>query len=350
MTQLERTTSTSWALAIVQALELEGLEGSELFARLGLDHGLLADPDARIPQDQMTRLWELAVELSGNPSIGLSMARVIRPAHFNVVGFALLSSANLREGVARLVRYQRIIGEASDMTLVQSPESYTVELHIHGDSVPAPRQSHDAALAYLLAFFRWMTGSHIVPLQVSFAYPQPADTRAHEALFLCPLVFGAASYSMRFARGVMDAKLASGNATLAQMHDQFAGDYLARFEQTRVTHQARQVLCRLLPQGEPKRQTVASELRMSTRTLQRRLQEEHTSFQQLLDETRRELAIQLLRQRRLTLLEVAYLLGFADPSNFFRAFKRWFGMPPGQYREQHLDAGTTESRPPGDPA
>ena len=132
----------------------------------------------------------------------------------------------------------------------------------------------------------------------------------------------------------MEAPLATGNETLAQLHDQFAGEYLARFEQTRVTHQARQVLCRLLPQGEPKRQAVASALRMSTRTLQRRLQDENTSFQQLLDETRRELAMQFLRQKRMTLLEIAYLLGFADPSNFFRAFKRWFGMPPGQFREQ----------------
>ncbi|GGC88141.1 AraC family transcriptional regulator [Halopseudomonas salina] len=349
MTQLERTTSSNWALAIVQALELEGLVGKDLFATLGMNHELLADPDARIPQDQMTRLWELAVQLSNNPAIGLNMARVIRPAHFNVVGFALLSSTNLREGLARLVRYQRIIGEASDMSLLQSPDSYTMELHIHGDTVPAPRQSHDAAMAYMIAFFRWMTGEQIVPLQVSLAYPQPADISSYEALFQCPLVFGASIYSMSFAREVMDAKLASGNTTLAQMHDQFAGDYLARFEQTRVTHQARQVLCRLLPQGEPKRQSVASALSMSTRTLQRRLQEENTSFQHLMDETRRELAMQLLRQRRLTLLEVAYLLGFADPSNFFRAFKRWFGMPPGQYREQHLESKMPNLNDTGDP-
>jgi AraC-like DNA-binding protein len=338
----ERTTSSSWALAIVQALEIEGLDCSALFEQLGLDYAILNNPDARIAQDQMTRLWSLAVQVSGNPAIGLNMARVVRPAHFNVVGFALLSSTNLREGLSRLVRYQRIIGEASDMSLKQSPDSYALELHIHGDTVPAPRQSHDAALAYLLAFLRWMTGSPIAPLRVGFAYDQPVDTAAYAALFQCPLVFGATRYSMEFSRSVMESRLATGNATLAQMHDQFAGDYLARFEQTRVTHQARQVLCRLLPQGEPKRQAVASALSMSTRTLQRRLQEEQTSFQQLLDETRQALAMQLLRQRRLTLLEVAYLLGFADPSNFFRAFKRWFGMPPGQYREQHLDRKTPE--------
>lgn len=337
----ERTTSSSWAKAIVQTLEQEGLRGPDLFADLGLDYSLLADPDARIPQDQMTRLWQRAVSLSGNPAIGLGMARVIRPAHFNVVGFSLLSSSSLKDAVARLVRYQRIIGESSDMTQTQTPDSYVLELQIHGDTLPAPAQSHDAALAYLLSFFRWMTGDPIVPRRVGFAYPQPDVLAPYEALFQCPLVFGQACYSIEFSRQIMEAPLSSGNETLAQMHDQFAGEYLARFEQTRVTHQARQVLCRLLPQGEPKRQAVASALRMSTRTLQRRLQDENTSFQHLLDETRRELAMQFLRQKRMTLLEIAYLLGFADPSNFFRAFKRWFGMPPGQYREQFLERQST---------
>ncbi|PKM30299.1 MAG: AraC family transcriptional regulator [Gammaproteobacteria bacterium HGW-Gammaproteobacteria-11] len=344
----ERTTSSSWVMGIVQALELEGLQGQQLFSDLGLDYSLLSDPDSRIPQDQMTRLWQRAVAVSGNPAIGLNMARVVRPAHFNVVGFALLSSRSLKEGLGRLVRYQRIIGEGADMALVQAPDSYSLQLQIHGDSLPAPRQSHDAALAYILAFLRWMTGEHLRPIEAGFAYPQPEDLTPYQSLFDCPLSFSQPHYHLRFDRAMMERPLATGNETLAQMHDQFAGEYLARFEQTRVTHQARQVLCRLLPQGEPKRQAVASALRMSTRTLQRRLQDEHTSFQQLLDETRRELAMQFLRQRRLTLLEIAYLLGFADPSNFFRAFKRWFGMPPGQYREQlEREAEQARNEPEG---
>ncbi len=130
----------------------------------------------------------------------------------------------------------------------------------------------------------------------------------------------------------MEMTLPTANEALAQLHDRFAGEYLARFSESRVTHQARQVLCRLLPQGEPKRDSVAQLLHLSQRTLQRRLQEEGTSYQQLLDDTRRELAEQYLGQPNLTLLEVAYLLGFADPSNFFRAFRRWFDMTPGEYR------------------
>ena len=334
MLSAERTTSSSWALAIIDAMAVEDVDGRSLLAELGLDTSLLDDPDARIPQDQMTRLWQLAVTRSGNPAIGLNMAQVVRPGHFNVVGYALMSSRNLREGFARVVRYQRIIGEAAALDLQVRPDSYALVVSIHGDRLPVSRHSHDAALAYTMAFCRWMSGRDIVPLKACFAYPRPADIGAYEALFRCPLEFDSGIYSLSFSREVMELPLATANPQLVRIHDRLATEYLARFEDSRVSHQARQTLCRLLPQGEPKRQAVAGALHMSTRTLQRRLQEEGTSYQQLLDETRRELAQQYLVQPDLTLLEIGYLLGFADPSNFFRAFKRWFGMPPGQYRAQ----------------
>ncbi|MEH6386559.1 AraC family transcriptional regulator [Pseudomonas profundi] len=337
MLTVERTTSSSWAHAIVDALALGGVDGRSLFAELGLDSALLDDPDARIAQDQMTRLWQLAVSRSGNPAIGLNMAKVVRPAHFNVVGYALMSSRTLAEGFGRLVRYQRILGEAAALALQVRPDSYALVVSIHGDRLPVSPQSHDAALAYALAFCRWMTGREIVPLKACFAYPEPADVSAYQQLFACPLEFDAGVYSLSFSRDVIEQPLATANPELARIHDRLATEYLARFDESRVSHLARQALCRLLPQGEPKRQAVANVLHMSTRTLQRRLQEEGHSFQQLLDETRRELAQQYLVQPNLTLLEIAYLLGFADPSNFFRAFKRWFGMPPGQYRARHLE-------------
>ena len=122
----ERTTSASWASGIVKALELEGLDCPAMFKQLGLDFAALDDPDARFPQDSMTRLWQLAVELSGNEAIGLNMARVVRPASFHVVGYALMSSRTLAEGFERLVRYQRIIAESSDLSFTLGPEGYSL--------------------------------------------------------------------------------------------------------------------------------------------------------------------------------------------------------------------------------
>lgn len=328
----ERTTSSSWASGIVQALEMGGVDCRGIFSELGLNYAALDDPDARFPQDGMTRLWQRAVELSGNPAIGLNMAKVVRPASFHVVGYALMSSRTLKDGFARLVRYQRIIGEGSDLDFRPTPNGYELTLAIHGDRLPAARQSIEASLAYALAFCRWITGKPIRPQQVLFQGDPPADLEPFHQVFQGPLKFNSEHYGLLFARADMDMPLPTANESLAQLHDRFAGEYLARFSESRVTHQARQVLCRLLPQGEPKREAVAQALHLSQRTLQRRLQDEGTSFQQLLDDTRRELAEQYLAQPKLTLLEVAYLLGFADPSNFFRAFRRWFSITPSQYR------------------
>ena len=337
MLQAQRTTSSGWASAIGHALAIEGLDIVELFADAGLDPELLSDPDARIAQDGMTRVWHLAVERSGNPAIGLHMAHVVRPAHFSVVGYSLMSSRSLLEGFNRVVRYQRLIGESADLMLQLEPGQCRIQFAIHGDRLPAAQQSVEAAMAYALAFCRWMTAEPVTPLQATFARSAPSDPAPYAALFQCPMAFDAPSHSLTFSRQLMETPLATANEHLAKLHDRFAGEFLARFESDPVTHQTRQVLCRLLRQGEPKRQAVAAAMNMSTRTLQRRLQEEGVSFQQLLERTRRELALQYLGQPQLTLFEIACMLGFADPSNFFRAFKRWFGLPPGQYREQVLN-------------
>src|SRR5262249_9336726 len=126
------------------------------------------------------------------------------------------------------------------------------------------------------------------------------------------------------------------NPQLAELHERFAGDYLRHFDHAQTSFRAREVIVRRLPDGEPRRDQVAAELRMSERTLQRRLEEEATSFVQLLDDTRRELAEQYLGRLYLSLAQTAYLLGFADQSSFFRACKRWFQVSPGQYRSQLL--------------
>ncbi|OHC30244.1 MAG: AraC family transcriptional regulator [Pseudomonadales bacterium RIFCSPLOWO2_12_59_9] len=328
----ERTTSSSWALGIVQALEMGGVDCRSVFAALNLDYAALDDADARFSQDNMTRLWRRAVELSGNPAIGLNMAKVVRPASFHVVGYALMSSRTLKEGFTRLVRYQRIIAEGADLSFRPLGQGYGLILSIHGDRLPPARQSAEASLAYALAFCRWMTGKPLSPLKICFQGDPPADLEPYQQVFQAPLQFNAEHYALLFDRADLDIPLQTANAALAQLHDRFAGEYLARFSDSRVTHQARQVLCRLLPQGEPKRESVAQALCLSQRTLQRRLQEEGSSFQQLLDDTRRELVVQYLAQPNLTLLETAYLLGFADPSNFFRAFRRWFDCTPGEYR------------------
>ncbi|MBV8652752.1 MAG: helix-turn-helix domain-containing protein, partial [Alphaproteobacteria bacterium] len=181
---------------------------------------------------------------------------------------------------------------------------------------------------------RWIAGREVYPLVIELAYPAPADPAPYRDAFRCPLSFNATANAFVFAVTDLATPLATSNASLAELHERYAGDYLHRFDRGRTSYRAREVIIRRLPDGEPHRDQIADELRMSERTLQRRLEEEGTSFVQLLDDTRRELAAEYLGRLHLSLAQAAYLLGFADQSSFFRACKRWFEVSPGQYRSQ----------------
>lgn len=328
----ERTTSSHWASTIVQSLEQQGVDCRQLFEQLGMNYQALSDAEARFPQDGMTRLWQAAARVTGNCGLGLGLARVVRPSAFHVVGYALMSSRTLIEGIEQLVRYQRIIGEAADLTLHTHADEYELTLKIHGDRLPSSRESAEGSLAYFLAFCRWLGNRPLKPRRVRLCGVRPQDTRPYETLFQAPLEFDATHYALCFERADLDAELPTANAALAAVHQRFADDYLQRFNEGQLSHQVRQLLSRLLPQGEPRRESLAQALLMSERTLQRRLQEEGSTFHALLDDTRRTLAEQYLAQSGLSLQEISYLLGFSTPSTFFRAFRRWFGTTPNEHR------------------
>jgi len=256
-----------------------------------------------------------------------------------------MSSADLRGAFDRLIRYLLILSDAFTMTLSEERAGYRVTFVLFGGDRPVPRQRIEFIVVTLIGFCRWISGREVYPLAIELPYPAPSDPAPYRAAFRCPVSFDAPRNSLLFAEADMTAPLPTSNPQLAELHERFAGEYLKHFDHAQTSYRAREVIIRRLPDGEPRRDEVAGELRMSERTLQRRLEEEATSFVQLLDATRRELAEQYLGRLHLSLAQAAYLLGFADQSSFFRACKRWFDRSPGQYRNQLL--GHAVERPGG---
>jgi AraC-like DNA-binding protein len=319
---------------IVELLAAEGLDVAEVLAAAGIDAATLDAPGARIPTEAITRLWEVAVARSGNELIALTHGQGPRPKSFDVVGYAMMSCADLREGLERLIRYLRLLSDALTIRRTEEGGQYRLELELRGGARPVPRQRMEFILLTLLNFCRWVCGRAIVPVGVAFAYPAPRDDEPYRTAFGCPVVFDAEISSFAFSSDDLGVPLPTANPSLAALHERFVGDYLGHFERDRTSHRVREALVRRLPDGEPRRDEVARELCMSERTLQRRLEEEATTFGELLDATRRELAEQYLQRLQLTLTQAGFLLGFSDQTSFFRACKRWFGVPPGQYRRQ----------------
>jgi AraC-like DNA-binding protein len=338
----KRTTAAVWLRGIVEMFTAEGLDAKAVLADAGIDPTQVVAPGARIATEKMSRIWELAVERSGNPAIGLAQHQVARPASFDVVGYTMMSCPNLQAAFERLERYLRILSDALTMRQGAENGSYRVSFDLNGGDRPVPRQRMDFILATLMTFCRWSAGREVNPAAVAISYPAPPPYQSlYGEVFRCPVMFDAPQSSFLFALTELKKPLSTSNPILAELHERYAGEYLKHFDHGETTFRVREVIIRRLPDGEPRRDQVAKELCMSERTLQRRLEQEASCFLKLLNDTRRELAESYLSRLHLSLAEAAYLLGFSDQSSFFRACRRWFGLPPGEYR-RHL-----QRPPPG---
>jgi len=321
-----------WVRGIAEMLKAEGLDVAALFDEAGLETVALSDPDSRFPTEKVSLLWELAVARSGNPTIGLAKSNIVRPASFDVVAYTMMSSPHLLGILESLNRYVGIVSDAASIVISEDDEGYRMILELFGGGRPVPRQRFEFDLMIILSFCRWVTNRDLGPLALELRFPPPADLRPYQDAFQCPLRFNAAANALLFARADVLAPLPTAHPLLAEVHQRFATERLQRLDHLQTSTRARAAIIRRLPAGEPRRTEVAAALEISERGLRRRLQTEGTSFQRLLDDTRRELAQQYLGQAHVSLADATYLLGFGDRSSFFRACRRWFGTSPRRYR------------------
>jgi AraC-like DNA-binding protein len=328
----ERATSAAWVKGVIDALAGTGLDTRALCAEAGIDTAALDETGARCPTEKLSLLWLRAVAASGNPAIALEVPQTSRPSTFDVLGYAMMSSQNMHAALERLARYLRVISNAAEISTSERGNQYRLDLELFGGSTTVPGPRYEFDLLTLVNFCRWIMQRELTPIAVEFTHDAPADPQRYVAVFRCPVRFAALHNSLVFERADLALPLPTANPALAELHDRFAGEHIERMDTARTSAKGReQIICRL-PDGEPRREEIARALCMSERTFQRRLLEEGTSYQELLDSTRRELAERYLRQSRLSLTEAAYLLGFSDQGNFTRACKRWFALTPGQYR------------------
>jgi AraC-like DNA-binding protein len=321
-----------WVKGVVETLKAEGLDAAALLDEAGLDIAALSNPDSRFPTERVSLLWELAVARSGNPAIGLLHSNLVKPASFDVVAYVLMSSPNLLGILERVVRYVSILSDAASIVVTEHHEGYRMTLELFGGGRSVPRQRVEFDLMTFLSFCRWVTNRDLRPLALELRFPPPADPKPYQDAFKCPVRFNASANALLFARADVISPLPTAHPLLAEVHERLASEHLQRLDHAQTSSRARAAIIRRLPDGEPRRTEIASALEMSERTLQRRLETEGTSFQRLLDDTRRELAQQYLSQTDLSVADAAYLLGFAAQSTFFRASKRWFGTSPRHYR------------------
>ena len=316
----DRNVIASWAVAVAEALDERGINSSEIFAQAGIDITTARDPSTRYPADQMTRVYELSEEVTGDPSFGLSIAEYVHPTSLNALGYSLFASQDLESFCRRIVRYFGLVSTNA----VTEVESTSQEFHLSmlpaiGRTCYAPQ---DAWLATLLRFSRFIYRPTFNPLRVYLRRPRPGRSEdKFNAWFRAPIEFGSARNALAFDVRDMTVRLPAANAELARQNDQVVMSLLRQINRSDIIARVRASFIGLLPSGECGKQNVAAQLNMSERTLQNRLMARGTSYSTLLGETRRELAEQYMNQRLHSVSEVAFLLGFSEISSFSRAFR-----------------------------
>lgn len=331
---MSSTTLSSWARLVWEELHQRKLDAHAIFDAAGLDPSSLQDPNARFPAARMSQLWQLAEEKTGDPAIGVAIGMRWNPTTFHALGYAWLASATLAQAFHRLARYSRLINDASEFTLATVGTNYLVTGAVKDPGFVLSPIAIQATAVAVVRMCRMAQGESFSPVEVQFPFAPTAATLALEVNLRAPLRFGCDRAGMLIDRQDMERPLPTSNPELSRSNDEIVMKYLGRLDQQQLTQQVRRCIVEALPSGRIREEDVAAALNLSTRTLQRRLLEEGVNFGELLQAVRRELAQNYIDDSQLNVSEIAYLLGFSDQANFTRAFKRWFGTSPSDWRKR----------------
>lgn len=324
------TIMSGYGLMIARALEQRGVDSRRVMADAGIDESLRNDPLMRLPLSTITRMYRAAVDATGDAYFGLAVANVASPSTLHALGHGLMASSTLADFCSRVQRYFGLVSQSAKVEMEPHADG------VHFRSVPLPDVCLETQDAWLGMMFRMMTqlyGGDIGLVAVEFAHAAPAGGDGpYVAFFGAPVRFDGTAATLVLPARAMNVPLQGACPELAQLNDNLAAKYLAKLDRVDVVANVRASIVELLPSGECSKGRVAASLFTSSTTLQQRLADRGTSFHELLNDIRRELACSYLRGSAMSVTEITFLLGFTDVSNFTRAFKRWTGTSPTRFR------------------
>lgn len=319
---------------IVHRASVLGVAPAHLMSGTGFDADWLSDLEARMPLAVEEHLWERAAELTHKPSFGLFAAGLIRPGEFDVLDYAVRTAPDLRTALQRLARYNRLLHDLATFEIIPMGETTRIEHRFDVVGVRPCPQAAEFTLASLVVVASQLCGEPVQALSVDFAHAALDNVDAYHAVFGVAPRFKCPVSCLVLASDLLGRPVPAADPGLSRIVTAHAEQLLAASQRLpeNITTLVRRQLAEGMAHGLTSLHAVARHLNLSERSLQRRLDDQGTRFADLMDEVRRELAMRYIADAHLALGEVAYLLGFSDPSSFHRAFKRWTGMTPAAAR------------------
>jgi AraC-like DNA-binding protein len=296
---------------------------------VGLPADLFVRKDASLSPADYFRLWHGLEQAAGTDALPLKIGQHISVEAFSPLVFASLCSANLNTALQRFSQFKQLNGPLTLLVEITAHQTCAT-LDCYGNDEPIPRSVGMVELVCLTQLARWGTRKRMVPLRVELVQ-LPDEREPYREFFGVPLSTGSANRLTFSARDALEPFLTE-NAAMWNFFEAGLSEKLSDLAlEASMKVRVRSVLHEMLPAGQSSIEEAANRLAMSKRSLQRRLSESSSSYQEVLNTTRRDLAHYYLSRSSISLGEIAYLLGFQDGNSFLRAFRGWTGQTPGEY-------------------
>ncbi|MBK1852490.1 AraC family transcriptional regulator [Marinobacter sp. 1-4A] len=320
---------------LLRAAEAEGVNAQELARHFQLSPQTLTSAEARISIPRFMRLGHAAIQACGNATLGLRTGALTRPVDMGLPGIAGECANTVGNAIQTLIHYSLLTSRNSRGTPTADPEKRLIQFYSIQPYNAFNYFVVDSVLSAWTQFLRTVSGQWDVLEKVCIEYPSTGMDELYEAWFRCPVQFGAATNSIAVRQDIW-----SQTTLLAQpaMHEKLlllCETELRDIQRGWTTGDRVKSLLTPLFRGEtPSLETIASKLGVTPWTLQRQLASENTGFRELMDDTRKQLARDYIRETETSLSEIAWLLGFSNPAALHKAYRRWFEISPGEHRKQ----------------
>jgi AraC-like DNA-binding protein len=305
-----------------------------LLARANMSALDLIDPEARIPLHVASELLVLAESATG-PGLGLRAAEGAVLGDLGIFEFVARTCRTLGEAIETACRYRRLMYDGAELKLILASDHATIRYRLQ-DRIASRITFVEFALTACVLASRRALGFDGSPREVRFTHREPAYAGEYARIFQAPVRFRAAHDEIVFGRRALDFPLATADAAAHAIFKRYADRLLDMLPTSLpVTRSVQRLVRERIAAQQPAHTDLAHALHMSERTLRRKLTQEGVQLRDLVEQTRREQACSYLASSSLRVSEIAYRLGFAHPPAFHRAFRRWLGVSPLQYRREH---------------
>lgn len=326
------TVPVAIALRVLQGAARSGVELPRLFADVGLDPSLLADPAARIDRRKFIDLLLAVMQQTEDEFLGFGDGFRTRPGTFSMMAHAVINSPTLEKAIRRALNFYELFG-LNTMARLELREHEAVILFSVG-----PMDFRDFIVETLvfisIRFFGWLIGKPIVPIRITLDFPPSPGAGQYKELFPCPVLYGQTRSQVVLDRSYMDLPLVQNPLSLSKfLKDSIAQLIDGNFHSVGLPAQIRAIISKEYGNNFPDFQVICEKLNMTPQTLRRRLKEGNASYQEIKDSIRKDASIYYLSKPDLSIDEIAMLMGFSEASSFHRAFKKWTGKTPSAFRK-----------------